>query len=334
MKRILLTGGGTAGHIMPLLAVKEALDKKGQFKFLLLGHKIQNVNIKYKNILAGKWRRYFSFKNFIDLFKLPLGFLQTLWYIFWFMPDVCFAKGGYASVPAVLVCKLFFIPIVIHESDSAPGASNKFLAKFAKKICIAYKRSFISDKAILTGNPIRKSIIKNKIINKKPIILILGGSQGSEFINEAITAILPQLLEKANIIHQVGSGNKSNLRFPGYIQTEFIKDMGTAYAKADLVVTRAGANTLAEISANKKPAIIIPLPSAAQNHQVKNAYAYANNQAASVLEQNTLGPLTLLKDILSYLEQTEKAKKMGEHAYEMNPIDAADRIAKVILDYV
>lgn len=333
MKRILLVGGGTAGHIMPLLAVKEALEKKAEFKFMAIGSGL-NLDFKHKNILVAKWRRYFSFKNFIDLFKIPLGLLQAFWHIFWFMPSVCFAKGGYASAPAVLLCKIFFIPIIIHESDSVSGVSNKLLARFAKKICIAYKGAFIGEKVILTGNPIRRNIIKNKIVNNKPVVLILGGSQGSKFLNEMIIAILPKLLLKADIIHQAGKGNLSDVKLPGYQQIEFIQDMGSAYAKADIIVTRAGANTLAEISANKKAAIIIPLPSAAQNHQVENAYAYARNQAASVFEEPNLGPLTLYKDIISYLEAPERAKKMGEHAYEMNPIDAAERIAKIILEYV
>lgn len=336
MKRILLAGGGTGGHIMPLLAVKEALEKKAEFKFMAIGSGL-NLDFKCKNILAAKWRRYFSFKNFIDLVKIPLGLLQAFWYIFWFMPNVCFSKGGYASAPSVLICKLFLIPVIIHESDSIPGKSNKFLAKFAKKVCVSYKSAsqyFKPEKIILTGNPIRRNVIRNKIINNKPIVLVLGGSQGAKFINEMITAILPKLLEKADVIHQVGKGNLSNIKFSNYKQIEFITDIGDAYAKADIIVTRAGANTLAEISANKKAAIIIPLPSAAQNHQVENAYAYARNQAASVFEEANLGPLTLLKDIISYLEQPERAKKMGEHAYEMNPIDAAEKIASVILEYV
>src|SRR3989344_137791 len=326
MKRILLAGGGTGGHITPLLAVKEALENKGEFKFMMIGSGLSDPGFKFKNILTGKWRRYPDLKNFLDLIKIPLGMLQALWSILWFMPNVCFAKGGYASVPTVIACRLLFIPIIIHDSDSVPGVSNKLLAYLAKKICLAYsgaeKYFYKPEKIVFTGNPVKKSIIKPKIKNNRPVILAMGGSQGSRFINEMILALALQLLERADVLHQVGRGNLSGTKLAGYQETEFIEDMGEAYAKADLVITRAGANSLAEISANKKPAIIIPLPNSAQDHQLKNAYAYAQNGAASVFEEENLGPLTLYKDIIFYLDQPFRAKKMGEHAGEMNASDA------------
>lgn len=333
MKRILLTGGGTAGHIIPLLAVKEVMDEFGEFEYLMIGSKINFAPLPYKNILAAKWRRYFSLWNFFDLLIIPLGLFQALWHIFWFMPNVCFSKGGYASAPSVLVCWLFRIPVVIHESDSIPGLANRFLARFAKKVCLGYQSAkdyFPERKIILSGNPVRQSIFKERIFGKKPVFLILGGSQGSDFINKMIVAILPELLREAQVIHQTGREKRLNVDFPDYKQVEFIEDMGQAYAVADLVLTRGGANTLAELSALGKPSIIIPLSNSANDHQRENAYTFSQNQAAITLEEETLGPLTLLEKIITLLHEPETLKNMGMHAKELNPSDASQRVAKVV----
>lgn len=337
MKRILLAGGGTAGHIMPLLAVKEALDELGEFEYLLIGSKINSVSIPCKNILVAKWRRYFSLWNFFDLLLIPLGLTQALWHIFWFMPNVCFSKGGYASVPSVLVSWLFRIPVVIHESDSIPGSANRFLARFAKKICLGYQSAkdyFSEGKTIFSGNPVRRTVFRERISGKKSVLLILGGSQGSDFINKMTVAILPELLREAQVIHQTGREKKARVDFPGYKQFEFIEDMGQAYSVADLVLTRGGANTLAELSALGKPSIIIPLSSSANDHQRENAYTFSQNQAAITLEEETLGPLTLLEKITTLLHEPETLKNMGMHAKELNPPDASQRVAKAVAFFV
>ena len=332
MKRILLTGGGTGGHIMPLLAVAECLPK--DCEILVLGSNIKNIKFPYKNVLAGKWRRYFSLKNFVDILKGPLGILQALWHVFWFMPDVCFGKGGYASLPGVLACWLYRIPIVIHESDTVPGIANRFLAFFADKVCVSFeqaKKYFPEKKVIFTGNPVRQQILHGKIFQKdKPVVLVLGGSQGAQYINEVVSAILPDLLKKARVVHQCGPGKTSNIALPGYEQYEFIENIEDFYASADVIVSRAGANSLAEISALKKPAILIPLPGSSFEHQRENAYVFAENSAAIVIEQENLGPYLLRDKLFKLLDEPLVAQKMGEHAYDLNPSDAAEKIAEAV----
>lgn len=333
MKKILLTGGGTGGHIMPLLAVAERLPQDS--KILILGSNLKNINFPYKNVLAGKWRRYLSGKNFIDIFKMPFGMLQALWHVFWFMPDVCFGKGGYASLPGVFACWLYRVPIVIHESDTVPGIANRILARFANKICISFeqaKKYFSEKKVVFTGNPVRTQILQGKLIQKqKPLVLILGGSQGAQYINKVITAILPDLLSRAKVIHQCGPGKKSKVNLPDYEQYEFIENIENLYVSADVIISRAGANSLAEIAALKKPAILIPLPGSSFEHQRENAYVFAQHQAAIVIEQNNLGPHLLLEKIFKLLDSPLTAQKMGEHAYDLNPADAAEKIAQEII---
>lgn len=336
MRRILLTGGGTAGHIMPLLAVAETLPK--DFEVLVLGSNIKNIKFPYKNVLAGKWRRYFSLKNFIDLFKGPIGILQALWYVFWFMPDICFSKGGYASLAGVLACWLYRIPIIIHESDTVPGITNRVLAFFADKVCISFeqaKKFFPQKKVIFTGNPVRRQIFQGKVFQKdKPIILVLGGSQGAQYINEVITAILPDLLPRYRVVHQCGPGKTSKIALPDYEQYEFIENIEDFYASADIIISRAGANTLAEIAALKKPAILIPLPGSSFEHQRENAYVFAKNNAAIVIEQENLGPYLLREKIFKLLDEPLARQKMGEHAYELNPANATEKIVQELLLYL
>jgi len=328
MKRILLTGGGTGGHIMPLLAVAEKLPK--DLEILILGSNIKNIVFPYKNVLAGKWRRYFSLKNFVDILKGPLGILQALWHVFWFMPDVCVGKGGYASLPGVLACWLYQIPIIIHESDAVPGIANRFLAFFANKVCVSFeqvKKSFPKKKVVFTGNPVRRQILQGRIFQKdKPVVLVLGGSQGAQYINEVISAILPYLLKRARVVHQCGPGKTSNITLPDYEQYEFIENIEDFYATADVVVSRAGANSLAEIASLKKPAILIPLPGSSFEHQRENAYVFAKNNAAIVIEQENLGPYLLRDKIFKLLDEPLTAQKMGEHAYDLNPANAAEKI--------
>jgi len=331
--RFLLTGGGTGGHIMPLLAVAEKLPQES--KILILGSNIKDISFPYKNVLAGKWRRYFSLKNFIDIFKGPIGMLQAFWHVFWFMPDVCFGKGGYASVPAVFACWLLRIPIILHESDTIPGIANRLLAKFAKKVCVSFEQArkyFTEKKVVFTGNPVRKQIFQGKEIQKdRPLVLVLGGSQGAQYINEVITAILPSLLRKADVVHQSGLGKKSEVVLPGYEQYEFIKNIEDYYKSADVIISRAGANTLAEIAVLKKPVILVPLPKSSFEHQRENAYVFAKAKAAIVIEQNNLGPYLLRDKIFQILNEPLASKKMGEHASDLNPPDAAERIIQEIL---
>jgi len=309
MKRILLTGGGTGGHIMQI--------RRG-FKF------------------------YSVSRNLLDLLKLPLGFIQAWWYVLCFMPDICFSKGGYASVPVVLMCWLFRVPVVIHESDTVPGLSNRLLGKFAKKVCLAFAQTsqyFNFKKIVVTGNPVKQEIINcNKDLidfkNNKPTILVIGGSQGAKSINQVVHAVLPNILSRANVIHQTGPGKQIDFQAPGYVQFEFITEMAKAYHQADIIISRCGANSLAEISAIKKPSILIPYPYSAGDHQIKNAYIYADNNAGIVLEESNLRPYILLENIFELLDEPLKAKKMGQNASELNPPKAGDHIAQIIINLI
>jgi len=364
--KIVLTGGGTGGHIFPIIAVakkiKELAGDKDDVEFLFLGPKgeleeavMKGEFIPAKNIFSGKLRRYFSFWYFVDIFKFPLGLLQALWHLLVFMPDVIFAKGGYASVPAVFAGWIYRIPILIHESDITPGLSNQFSSRLAKKVAVSFPGAanfFNPLKVVVTGNPIRDELTKGsreeaqKIFGlggDKKIILVMGGSQGARVINEAIIRILPRLLAKYEILHLTGReqyekviheagtlGIKAN--HEDYHAYPFLgEEMSNALAAADLVISRAGASALTEIAANGKPAIIIPIKESANNHQELNAYSLAEAGAAVVLEQDNLGENILLGKIEEVLENQDLGYELSERVKKFHNPDAAEKIAEEIM---
>lgn len=366
-KRILFTGGGTGGHFFPILSIKQGIEAIYREKnmalprFLLIGSgkgfkKIaqENSDIKYKSVLSGKIRRYLTFKsifqNLFDFFKMPLGVLQALWQVWIFMPNAVFGKGGFASVPIVFTAWVYRIPIIIHESDSIPGLANRFLAKLANKIAISYSQAekyFPDKKTILTGNPVRTELVQGskqeavKIFNLDPdkqTILVLGGSQGARSINDIIIQILPEL-NNYNIIHQYGDQNQDQIKtlqdlqsLNNYHPIAFLKqELKHAFAVADLIVSRTGANALAEISALGKPSILIPLPTSSFDHQMENALIFARNEAGIVLEQENLRPNILLEKIKKILGSPERARIMGKHARELAIPNAGKRIGEEIL---
>ncbi len=366
--RILFTGGGTGGHIYPIIAIKRALEKicKPGVKFLYVGPDsfaadvLKKEKIKYKFILAGKLRRYFSPLNFIDFLKGPIGLVQSLWCLFWFMPDVVFSKGGYGSVPVVLTSWLYRIPIIIHESDSIPGLANRLLAGVAKKIIISFEEAktyFPPSKTIILGNPVREELIQGdrnegkvlfKLISGKPVILIIGGSQGAEKINDITLNTLPRLLESCEIIHLCGEKNfkqvEENSRkilekfdsgqaglyhlYP-FLEEERLKH---AYATSDLIISRAGAGGIFEIAAFGKPSILIPLISAASNHQVKNAQALSKIGAAVILEENNLTINMFTDAVFELLNNPAKLQEMGEKAKSFYKSEINQKIAEEILN--
>jgi len=256
-------------------------------------------------ISAGKLRRYFSFLNLLTIFQLAIGFFQSLYHLWKFMPDLIFSKGGYGSLPVVLVGWLYHIPVFIHESDSVPGLSNKIAAGFAKRIGISFNKTFDyfpKDKTALVGNPIRLELFLNQkkeaarqhfgFLNDKPLVLVLGGSQGSQRINDLILEMLEELVKNdIQILHQAGQNNLREVSaeakiilgnlpdiYSGYYQAKGFfeeKEYALALIASDLVIARAGSGTIFELSAAKKPAILIPLPEAAADHQRLNAYEYA-----------------------------------------------------------
>lgn len=349
--RIIITGGGTGGHIVPLMAVTREL-KKRDFDILYVGSGMElekkvaeKENIKYKSVLSGKFRRYFSYENFIDPFKIMIGFFQAFWIILTYRPKVIFAKGGYVTFPAVLAGWILMVPIVTHESDVVMGLANRKEAKLAKKICVGFPidnyKDIPLDKIIYTGNPIREEFVHAKRSNNSnkrsdrtiPTLLVTGGSQGSRFINQTIAALLNYLTIKYHIIHISGKNDyewlKKN-RWPNYDLYQYTDQMSILMKKADLIITRAGANTLAEISALAKPSILIPLPSGANDHQTANAKVYQKNNAAVVATEKGLTPDNL-KSIIDHLMRDQKMlSEIGHKAGELSQSDADKAIVEEI----
>ena len=371
--KILFTGGGTGGHIFPIVAISREIRKicpEKKIEFFYIGPRdefgeifLSQEGIKVKKILAGKIRRYFDAKSFFEnltdlLFKIPIGILQAFFYIFFLAPDLIFSKGGFGSIPAVLSGKLLGVPIFLHESDAIPGMANRFLAGFSLEIFVSFPKTpyFLEEKMILVGNPIRQEILEGekeeaktffKLSGEKPVILILGGSQGAQRINDKILEILPEILKDFELIHQCGEKNDEEVRAEEKITITkdlekyyhlfpFLKEeeLKMAYAASDLVVSRAGSGSIFEISALGKPSILIPLPEAAQNHQLKNAYTYAENGAAIILEEENFTPHFFLEKLKYLISQPEALEKMGRAAKEFSRPEATRIIAGYIVDYL
>lgn len=354
--RVILTGGGTAGHVWPLLAIYEELKSqsyKYKFQFLYIGsgaipeNKLaKEYKIPYRSVLSGKLRRYFSLENLVDPFKILIGFFQSFFIILSFHPSVIFAKGGYVTFPVVLAGWILRVPIITHESDVVMGLANRWEADFARKICVGFPVQFYQDlpfrKLIYTGNPVRKQF--NNLTMKQgnhesrlPVILITGGSQGARFINQTIAAIMGDLTKKFKVIHIAGKNDYQWLKknkWSNYKLFDFTDKMPEFMAQADLIISRAGANTLAEISYLGKPSILIPLPSAANNHQAKNAEIYAKKNAAVVVSEKGLTPDNL-KDIIERLmEDKELLKNLGDQAKSLSQPDAAEAIGEEIIKVI
>ncbi|MGB9743232.1 MAG: undecaprenyldiphospho-muramoylpentapeptide beta-N-acetylglucosaminyltransferase [Minisyncoccales bacterium] len=372
--KILFAGGGSGGHIMPIIAIVREFKKLYQgtdIKFYFIGPKddfsnelLTREGIIVRNIFAGKIRRYINWQsvlqNIIDiLIKIPLGFIESFFYIFYLSPDLIFSKGGFGSIPPVLAGKILLVPIFFHESDVIPGLANKFLSRSALEIFTSFRETeyyFPIKKILITGNPIRKELLggskqeAKQLLNltlAKPVLLILGGSQGAQRINDRILEILPQLLENFEIIHQCGKNNYDSVKSEAkiIINEEMAKfyhlypfleeeELKQAYAAADLIVSRAGSGTIFEIAAVNKPAILIPLPEAAQNHQVKNAYAYQASRAAIVIEENNFIGHFFLKKLKDLFDEPDQLKKMAEKAKEFARPEAGRVIASYLLIYL
>ncbi len=367
--KIIFTGGGTGGHFFPIIAVAEALTDmaiKEGFEVPKLYFASDNPidpglllekNITYIEIGAGKRRTYASIQNVLDIFKTFFGFFTALWKLFIIYPDVVFGKGGYASFPILLAARVLRIPVVIHESDSVPGRVNEWAGNFAKYIAVSYPDVASSfshkDRVAHTGQPIRKDLFKPVDIDvrkdfdlpeDKPIILVLGGSQGAQAINDVIIDILPTLLNKAVVIHQVGDANLEWVRLRatsaigehpdarnympyGFIDSQTLRAFGGA---CSLVISRAG-STIFEIAMWGKPSILIPLPIAHGDHQKVNAYAYARTGASVVLEQANLRSSILNTTIWKILDDKDRVVEMSEAAKSFFIADAPDKIAKALL---
>ncbi len=319
MKRIVLTGGGTAGHVTPNLALLPHLRDKG-YEVSYIGSYdgiekglIEAAGVPYYGISSGKLRRYFDPKNFSDPFKVMKGFVEAKKLLKNLKPDVVFSKGGFVSVPVVLAAKARRIPCVIHESDITPGLANKICIPAASKICANFPETMKylpEGKAVLTGTPIREELFQgNKIAGldfcgftaNKPVIMIVGGSTGAAALNEAVRNLLPTLLRDYQIVHLCGKGKAQEEynNAEGYRQFEYIsKEMKDLFAAADLVISRAGANSICELLALRKPHILVPLSAAAsRGDQILNAESFEHQGFSYVLQEENLTNDTLLRAI-------------------------------------
>ena len=368
--KILLTGGGGGGHFYPIIAVAEAIRKLVRVEKLIapelyfMSDSPNNEKLLYENeiifkqVSAGKIRRYFSLLNFTDLFKTFFGALKAIAVVYGIYPDVVFGKGGYASFPALLAARIFGIPVIIHESDSVPGKVNLWAGKFAVKVAVSYPeaaRYFSADKVAYTGNPIRESIKSPATADVReyfkfaldlPVILIIGGSQGAELINDIVLGALPSLLQKYQIIHQtgkkqftlaketagvaLGEGSPLLARYKVY---EYLDDLPLKMAAvaADVIVSRAG-SALFEIAAWGKPAIVIPITESNGDHQRENAYNFARKTGATVIEEENLSPNLFESEISRLLVDPVKRAALGKKAKEFATTDAADKIARELIN--
>ena len=324
MKRIILTGGGTAGHVTPNIALLPRL-KELDYDVQYIGSfdgiekkLIEELLIPYYGIASGKLRRYFDPKNFSDPFKVIKGYFQARKLLKRLKPDVVFSKGGFVAVPVVLAAKHRHIPVIIHESDMTPGLANKLSIPSANKICCNFPETLShlpEGRAFLTGSPIRQELLSgNKLAAlkfcgftaNKPVLLIIGGSLGSAAVNTAIRNILPQLLKTFQVIHLCGKDkiDESLVNTEGYVQYEYIKqELADLFALADVVVSRAGANAICELLALRKPNLLIPLSAAAsRGDQILNAASFKRQGFSEVLEEETLSSEALLQTIQTLYE--------------------------------
>jgi UDP-N-acetylglucosamine--N-acetylmuramyl-(pentapeptide) pyrophosphoryl-undecaprenol N-acetylglucosamine transferase len=371
--KIVFTGGGTGGHFYPIIAIAEALKdvvkerKIIEPELFFFGPNVFDDRALFEQSItsvqtpAGKMRRYFSVLNFFDLFKTGWGILQTVWSLYKVYPDVVFSKGGYGSVPTVLAAKFLRIPLMIHDSDAIPGRATLMAATQARKIAIAYEEATeyfptkVHEKIALVGNPVRKDVKTPardgafeylKLENNVPVILILGGSLGSETINETVLSALPQLVSKYQVIHQTGrtqfegvreaakvilENNERRYRYKpfDYLSSIALKMAGGA---ADIVVSRAGSTSITEIALWGRAAILVPIPESVSRDQRLNAFSYGRSGAAIVIEQKNFTPNVMLSEIDRLFTNPKARNDMAEAALKFARPNAASDLANAILD--
>jgi UDP-N-acetylglucosamine--N-acetylmuramyl-(pentapeptide) pyrophosphoryl-undecaprenol N-acetylglucosamine transferase len=349
MKRIVLTGGGTAGHVMPNLALLPKL-REQEWEILYIGsvdgierELIEEQQIPYYPVATGKFRRYFSGQNLIDPFRVAKGLVQSYRLLKTLRPQVVFSKGGFVAVPVTIGAWLNQIPVILHESDLTPGLANRLALPFASAVCATFPetlRHLPKGKSVLTGNPIRPELLTGSreqglslcgFNGDQPVLLVMGGSLGSVTINQLIRAILPDLLLTFQVVHICGPGNTDeNLSgYKGYKQFAFVgPELPHILAAADLCVSRSGANFLFELLALKKPHLLIPLTKkASRGDQILNAQSFKRQNFSMVLYEEEINETKLKKQILAlYQNRQDYSKAMGESKLS----DAATEISKVI----
>lgn len=371
--KIVFTGGGTGGHVFPLVSVIRNLkeqypsDRNLELFYIAPEDSIPDFNftqegLDTKYILAGKLRRYVDpisiFLNIIDIIKIPIGIIQSIVHLFIISPDIIFSKGGYGSVPVTIAAWIMRVPVVLHESDAVPGLANKIVGKFATEIFVAFQNTqgINPAKKFVVGNPIRKGLLNGdfkqakkrfNLVGGKPVILVLGGSQGSERINDTILAILSPMLNDFEVIHQCGRKNIEQIKNEVkaflsddlqkfYHPFSFLdeKQLGDGYKIANLIVSRAGAGTIFEVLANHKPSILIPLPEAAQNHQAENAYRAARMGASIVMEEENLTPHFFLEKIKVLFSPPSELNEMAERTKRFSKPEAGRILSAYIKEFL
>ena len=343
MKKIVMTGGGTAGHVTPNIALFDSLQKDGYEIHYIGSYEgiekglIENKKIPYYGISSGKFRRYRSWKNLTDPFRVLHGFFQARRLLGRIRPNVVFSKGGFVSVPVVMAARTRHIPVIIHESDLTPGLANKLAMPSATKVCCNFPETLPylpKEKAVLTGSPIRQELLHgNKQAAKDfcgftgdlPILMVMGGSIGSVYINNAIRGCIDTLLTKYQIIHLCGKGNidESLKDKKGYAQFEYISEnLPDLFAAADLVVARAGANSICELLALHKPNILIPLSrNASRGDQILNANSFAKQGFSAVLEEEEVTSEKLMATIDDVMAHRSKYIDAMKNSGQMNAIE-------------
>ncbi|PWT27662.1 undecaprenyldiphospho-muramoylpentapeptide beta-N-acetylglucosaminyltransferase [Butyrivibrio fibrisolvens] len=327
-KKIVLTGGGTAGHVTPNIALIPYLKEKG-YEIIYIGSYdgiekklIADFDIKYYGISTGKFRRYFDAKNFTDPFRVIKGFAQARKILKKEKPDVLFSKGGFVSVPVVNAAAGLKIPCILHESDLTPGLANKLCVRSARKICCNFPETMKylpADKAVLTGTPIRDELMTGKAMagkmlcgftDSKPVLMVIGGSLGAQSVNEVVREALPRILPYFNVIHICGKDKMDNMRLdvPGYKQFEYVKaELKDLFALADIVVSRAGANSICELLALHKPNLLIPLSSKnSRGDQELNAKSFEQQGFSEVILSEDLDEDILIEKIHEIYENRDQ----------------------------
>ena len=342
-KKIVLTGGGTAGHITPNIALLPELEKAGYEVFYIGSYDgmekrlMADYHIPYYGIATGKFRRYFDLKNFSDPFRVLKGFSEARKILKELQPDVVFSKGGFVSVPVVRAAASLKIPCVIHESDMTPGLANKLCIPVARKVCCNFPETLQylpEDKAVLTGSPIRRELLQGDRLTglnftglsaAKPIIMVIGGSLGAANVNKAVRDALPKLLEDFQVVHLCGKDKIDNLLLntPGYKQFEYIKaELKDIFAMADVVISRAGANAICELLALKKPNILIPLPAASsRGDQLLNAASFEAQGYSIVLNEDDITTNLLVDKVHELYFNRQNYVEAMSRSHQMDAIN-------------
>lgn len=364
MKRIVLVGGGSGGHFYPLIAVAEMLKNESQGQNCELFYfgpepydleALRQNEITFVSCPAGKQRKYFSVRNFFDIFKTLYGVIIAIVKLYKIYPDVIFSKGSYTSVPVTLAGFILRIPIVIHESDTKPGNANKLASHFARYIAISFDDTatyFPKEKTALTGIPVRTSFTKTLtnplqilgIRDEKPLLFVTGGSQGAQRLNDLVLESLDTLLPAFTVLHQTGIDNEANVEASAaslitdsnILENYFVKgtltggEMNAAISGAALIVSRAGTGTIFEIALKGKPSILIPIPEAISHDQKTNAYAYARSGACSVLEEHNITEGLLASEITRIMGDQSTYDAMSQAALSFAKKDATVTIAHTL----